>query len=378
VVTSRILPDLRFSVSSLLQKTFYTNGTVPWFTVEDIRKFGRIIHHTAKSITTLALDKTSVKLLPRDTVLLCCTASVGEYAFTEIELTTNQQFNGLVIKDEYSELLDAKFLFYIASTFKTELIRLSGQTSFNFVSVKTLKEIEIPLPPLAVQQEIVAEIAGYQKIIDGARQVVENYKPRIDVRPEWPMVALGEMCFKIQYGSSANLNTESNGFKTFRMNEIVNGVAIDNGCMKCSDIPANEFEKYRLIRGDILFNRTNSFEHVGRTGIFNLQGDYCFASYLIRLCVTADVADPFYINLFMNTASFQIGIKQYASRAIGQANINAQSLRAYKIPLPDLETQRAIVAEIEAEQRLVDGNKELIRRMEAKVKAAIDRVWGEE
>jgi len=148
--------------------------------------------------------------------------------------------------------------------------------------------------------------------------------------------------------------------------------------MKCSAISAEEFEKYRLTRGDILFNRTNSFEHVGRTGIFDLEGDYCFASYLIRLTVADGKADPFFVNAFMNSDSFQQGIKQFASRAIGQSNINAKSLAGYRIPLPPLATQQAIVAEIEAEQALVAANRELITRFEKKIQSTLARIWGEE
>ena len=131
--------------------------------------------------------------MPRHTVLLCCTASVGEYAFSEIELTTNQQFNGLVIKDNFSQQLLPKYLFCISSHFKDELLRLSGKTSFDFVAGRTLKTIQIPLPPLPVQKEIVAEIEGYQKVIDGARAVVDNYRPHISVDPEWPKCSLGEL-----------------------------------------------------------------------------------------------------------------------------------------------------------------------------------------
>ena len=118
------------------------------------------------------------------------------------------------------------------------------------------------------------------------------------------------------------------------MNELVEGKCVDYGDMKCADISADIFEKYRLTRGDILFNRSSSFEHVGRTGIFDLDGMYCFASYLIRLSISQGSANPFYINAFMNTEIFQVGIKQYASRAIGQANINAKSLADYCIPYP--------------------------------------------
>ena len=240
---------------------------------------------------------------------------------------------------------------------------------------KSFAGIEIPLPPLEVQQEIVVEIEGYQKVIDGARAVVENYRPHIHVDPEWPMVKLGELCERIQYGLSSPLNSERKGYKTFRMNELVEGKCVDYGSMKYADISAEVCEKYQLRRGDVLFNRTNSFEHVGRTGIFDLDGLYCFASYLIRLSVSENIADPFYVNAFMNTANFQAGIKKYASRAIGQSNINAKSLAAYLIPLPQLETQHAIVSEIQAEQSLVDANRQLIERFEKKIRDAIARVW---
>ena len=74
-----------------------------------------------------------------------------------------------------------------------------------------------------------AEIEGYQKVIDGARDVVNNYRPQIPIDPDWPMVELGEVCKKSQYGLSARLNTEEIGYKTFRMNELIDGRCVDSG-----------------------------------------------------------------------------------------------------------------------------------------------------
>ena len=163
------------------------------------------------------------------------------------------------------------------------------------------------------------------------------------------------------------------------MNELVEGKCVDYGSMKYADVSADVFEKYQLRQKVAMcfsiVHGLNSFEHVGRTGIFDLDGLYCFASYLIRLSVSENIADPFYVNAFMNTANFQAGIKKYASRAIGQSNINAKSLAAYLIPLPQLETQHAIVSEIQAEQSLVDANRQLIERFEKKIRDAIARVW---
>jgi len=271
------------------------------------------------------------------------------------------------------------YLFHALNKAVTEVEEnLHGGVGLVHITKGNLEKIEIPLPPLEVQKEIVAEIEGHQKVIDGARAVVDSYRPHIPIHPDWPMVKLGEVCEKIQYGLSVPLNTESSGFKTFRMNELVEGKCVDRGYMKCAEISADEFEKYRLTRGDILFNRTNSFEHVGRTGIFDLEGDYCFASYLIRLTIADEKADPFFVNAFMNSESFQQGIKQFATRAIGQSNINAKSLASYSFPLPPLATQQAIITEIEAEQSLVTANRELITRFEKKIQVALAHVWGED
>jgi restriction endonuclease S subunit len=159
--------------------SYWDKGTIPWFTIDDIREQGRIIKYTKQEITKSGFENSSVKLLPKNTVLLCCTASVGEYAYTEIELTTNQQFNGLVVNNNYQDKLNPKFLFYLSSTFKSELERLSGKTSFNFVSVGILKSIKIPLPPLEIQKQIVTQIEEEQKAVEACKNLIEINEQKI-------------------------------------------------------------------------------------------------------------------------------------------------------------------------------------------------------
>lgn len=255
---------------------------------------------------------------------------------------------------------------------------MTGSAGQQRVPANCVSEAETPLPPLEIQRQMVAELDGYRKVIEGARQVIANYKPTIKIDPKWPMVKLGEVCERIQYGLSKKLNTNGIGYRTFRMNELVDGRAMDNGEMKRVEVSEAEFKKYRLEKGDILFNRTNSFEHVGRTGIFSLDGDYAFASYLIRLIVDRKQVNPEFVNAVMNTASLQEAIKVYASRAIGQANINASSLEKGLIPVPPLKAQRDIVAELESERALVEANRELIARFEQKLQAKLAEIWGEE
>lgn len=134
---------------------FWNSPDVPWFTVEDIHKQGRFISHTQQHISYKALSKDSKRILPKNTVLLCCTASIGEYAYTNIELTTNQQFNGLIIKEELKNFISPLYLFTYVKTLKQKLIDNANSTTFKFLSVKKLGEFIIPIPPIEEQQRIV-------------------------------------------------------------------------------------------------------------------------------------------------------------------------------------------------------------------------------
>ena len=145
---------------------FWTDGDIPWFTIEDVRRQGRFISSTEKFITRKALAKNTERIVPADTVLLCCTASVGEYAYAKIPLTTNQQFNAFVVKDYYKNVVYPLYVFEYAKTLKGSLIDRAGKTTFNFVSVGKLSNMLIPLPSLAEQKRIVAKIEELLPYVD--------------------------------------------------------------------------------------------------------------------------------------------------------------------------------------------------------------------
>ena len=359
------------------ESQYWENGTIPWFTIDDIRKSGRIISSTQQKITQKGYKESSVKLLPQNTVLLCCTASVGEYAYSEIELTTNQQFNGLVVKKDFIEKLNPKFLYWCSSTFKDELDRMSGKATFGFVSVGTLKKFKIPLPPLEIQEQIVSELDGYSSIIAGAKQIVANWKPKIDTDPSWEMVELG---------NSKYFTIESGGTPDSKNEEYWNG---DINWATLADLPADNH----------ITEINSTKQKITESGLKNSSAKLLPAhSILVSSRATIGRIATNSVELATNQGFKNIVIKDrgkvnynYVSLAlinkvdemIGMANggtfaeISKSSFSKIKIPLPPLETQQQIVSQIEAERTLVESAKKLIEIYEQKTKAVIKKLWEE-
>lgn len=152
------------------EKAFWENGTYPWFTVDDIREQGRIITDTKQKITKLAWEK--MRVFPANSVLLCCTASVGEYALSTIPISSNQQFNGLTIKDERTIL--PMFLFHFASTLKDTLLSLSGKTTIDFVSGGKVRSVPISFPASVKKQECI--ISRLDDLNDKCNALQDNYQ----------------------------------------------------------------------------------------------------------------------------------------------------------------------------------------------------------
>jgi type I restriction enzyme S subunit len=118
---------------------------------------------------------------------------------------------------------------------------------------------------------------------------------------------------------------------------------------------------YRLSAGDLLFNRTNSYELVGRTAIVESDTNAVFASYLVRLTVDHGQVDPRYLNYFLNWDVAQSELKKLASRGVSQANISAGKLRNFSVPVPTPDEQREIVAILD----VIDSKIDLYKRKRA-------------
>ncbi len=164
--------------------------------------------------------------------------------------------------------------------------------------LQTFNEIQIPLPPISVQEEIVAEIEGYQKIIDGAKMVVENYKPKIDIDADWEMVELGEIAY---FKNGLNFSKELTGEKI----KILGVSHFKNNLMapisELDEIQVNESinDNYLLKKGDIVFVRLNGNpDLVGRSIIVpEMNERISFSSFTIR-CRLKDGIEPFILGIY--------------------------------------------------------------------------------
>src|SRR3989344_4003844 len=180
--------------------------------------------------------------------------------------------------------------------------------------------------------------------LEGAKRIdAEYYQPEYYIdfsKGNWqPIGEVIEMC---QYGISQSMNENEIGYSIFRMNDINNAFLIDNDVKYVSLAPAL-FPLYKLERNDVLFNRVNAENFVGRTGIFKLKSDFVFASYLIRIRTKKNSEIyPDYLNIFLNSSFGIKQIKKFMRRAVNQANVNAEELKKIKIAILPKKVQEEI------------------------------------
>lgn len=234
-----------------------------------------------------------------------------------------------------------------------------------------IQALSIPTPPIAEQRRIVAtleehlsQIAGGARSIEAAAGKVEQFnaslrlhavngwierRERLVTTPDdsgWRTVSVAEISRNIQYGTSAKAAAfaSETDIPVIRMGNIRAGkIIMDSVRYLPSDHPDNG--PLRLEEGDLLFNRTNSFELVGKSAIYHMElGPATFASYLIRCQLYNEVVDPEWVALVINSPYGRTYISSVATQQVGQANVNGKKLGALQIPLPPLQRQKEILS----------------------------------
>jgi type I restriction enzyme M protein len=243
-----------------------------------------------------------------------------------------------------------------------------------FVNKKILNSIEIPVPPLSVQEEIVAEIESYQKIIDGACQVVENYKPKIDIDPEWEMVGLSKIC-DINKETVIPSDLYSDWFNYLDISTVENGTGKINydNVVKVEDAPSRA---RRLVQQhDILLSTVRP--NLKAFGYVDVQPNRFIASTgFAILTANKDIIEPRFLYFMV----FQESVLNQMINRMGKGSypsINQKDVSELQIALPSMEVQKEIISQLEIEQKSIFYNEKLIEIYEQKIKDRIAKVWGE-
>ncbi len=269
------------------------------------------------------------------------------------------------------------------------------------VSKRDFQEIRIPLPSLAEQRKIAYALSTVQTAIEKTKIVIKatrelkkslmkhlfTYGPvNIDetervplketeiglVPEEWEMERLGDSIKEAQYGLSLK-GTSQAAFPILRMNNLVDG-QINTSNLQYVDLDEVTFKHFKLEKGDILFNRTNSQELVGKAALFDLDRNFVFASYLIRVVPESYLLIPHYLNYYLNWGETQIRLRMLASRGVSQSNVSATKLRGLLILRPPIPVQQSITENLYALDRKIQVEESKKKALEALFKTMLSNL----
>jgi type I restriction enzyme M protein len=255
--------------------------------------------------------------------------------------------------------------------------------NINNLGAKLLYEFRIPLPPLDVQEEIVAEIEGYQKVIDGARAVVDNYRPQIPIQPDWPKMKLVDAPLEIidgdrgvnyprkedftPSGHCLFLNTKNVREDGFNFTEL----------LFITEEKDQALRKGKLERGDVVLTTRGT---IGNTGFYDESVEFehiRINSGMLIFRPDTKKLDGNYLFHFIQSNNFKVQRDAIVSGS-AQPQLPIRNLSDIIIPIPNVNIQRAIVTEIESEKAMIAANRELITRFEKKIQATLARIWGDD
>jgi len=336
----------------------YFGGDILWLTPTEIVK-DRIgaVSTSRETLSQKGFANSSAKLLPVGSVLMTSRASIGNIAISEKPVTTNQGFINFVC----SPNIQNKYLAYWLLTNKSQFENAANGATFKEISRTTIKGFKIPLPSLPRQRQIAAILDRADALRQKDRQLLAHYDKLAQstfmdlfgdpVRNEkgWDRVKIRDLVIDVKYGTSKPAE-EKGAFPYLRMNNITYEGHWNFADLKFINLTKSEESKYLLKKGDIVFNRTNSRELVGKTAVYQRHDKMAIAGYLIR-SRTNEKAVPEYISAYLNSKHGKATLQGMCKNIIGMANINAQEFQDIDILFPPLPLQTRFATIIEGIER---------------------------
>lgn len=365
----------------------YWNGDISWITPADLGKnTSKWILKGAKSITQKGLDESSAKLMPEGSVVYSSRAPIGHIAIAAHELCTNQGCKSFAPDTQF---ITTEWAYYMLIARTRDIQSRASGTTFKEISGKGIGETWVSLPPQAEQKRIVtrlekvfAEIARAEKAYEELQTLAgvlrgqilqeaiqgklvpqlaeEGVVEQIGVAPDevpfeipesWKWCHMKGITQKIHYGFTASAVNAGNA-KLLRITDIQDG-RVNWDTVPFCDVPEKKLASCKLGESDVVIARTGGT--IGKSFLLTDVSDVAvFASYLIRLIPCAEVVNPKYLMLFLNSPEYWKQLKAM-SQGTGQPNVNAKSLSTLLLPLPPLDEQARIVAKVEELLKHVDA-----------------------
>ena len=283
-------------------------------------------------------------------VLISWSASLGVYIWNKGKALLNQH----IFKVAFDKCEVNKQFFVYAVQYKLQEMgaKAHGATMKHIVK-KDFDNTAIPFPALEEQEKIAQTMNRISRIISDRQRQLQKLDELVKARfvemfgiypanPKgWETGTIRDVVSDVRYGSSRPA-VDGGKYPYLRMNNITYGGELDLSNTKRIDIPDNELDKCTVRRGDVLFNRTNSKELVGKTCVYNRDDMMVLAGFVIRVRVSERIL-PEFLSEFLNTEFSKQMLLAMCKTAIGQANINAQEMQNIGLYLPPIELQRKFV-----------------------------------
>ena len=283
-------------------------------------------------------------------VLISWSASLGVYLWNRGKALLNQH----IFKVVFDKVEIDKFYFMYAVEYNLDKMSLKTHgATMKHITKKDFDNVVIPYPDLDYQKDISYRLTSLKRIIEKYQEqldlldelikarFVEMFGDPIENQKDWEVVKIRDIVTDVRYGTSKPA-VEGGRYPYLRMNNLTVDGDLDLNDLKYIDIPDNEIEKCVVRKGDILFNRTNSIDLIGKTAVFNLLDDMVIAGYIIRIRLNNQIL-PDVFSQYMNLEAMKKVLRGMAKGAVNQANINAQELQSIKVYIPNMELQKQYV-----------------------------------
>ena len=327
---------------------YWENGNIPWIKIGNIKS--KYVNEYDELITEQGLNNSSAKLLKKGTILYTIFATLGEVGILDIEACTNQAIAGINITDPR---ITTDYLYYYLKSKKDYVNNIGRGVAQNNINLTTLKNFEIPLIGVDKQLNIVEILEKVEKMICLKEKEIDDLDLLIKARfiemfgrpfinnLNWESKQIKNVVNEVKYGTSKP-SVENGEYKYLRMNNLTYDGRFDLTDLKFISLDNDELEKCVVRKGDVLFNRTNSLDLIGKTAEFDFNEDMVIAGYIIRIRLKETIVPKFF-SMYMNTDEMKLHLRTIAKGAVNQANINAQELQEIPIYLPPIELQYQFV-----------------------------------